>query len=82
MTDFDFALQGDAKLSIGIFTANILAIFVAYFYSFTVYQGMQSRERWIQIKNEQLINLSYFIALVAFICLLNSEDYREDKLQK
>lgn len=34
------------------------------------------------MKNEQLINLSYLIALVAFVCLLNSEDYREDKIQK
>lgn len=32
------------------------------------------------LKNEQLINLSYIIALVAFICLLNSEDYREDRV--
>jgi hypothetical protein len=39
-TDFDFALQGDAKLSMVIFTACILAIFVSYFYSFTIYQGM------------------------------------------
>lgn len=36
-TNFDFALQGDAKLSMVIFTACILAIFVSYFYSFTIY---------------------------------------------
>ena len=39
-TDFDFVLQGDAKLSIVIFTACILAIFVSFFASFTIYQGM------------------------------------------
>ena len=63
-----------------IFTACILAIFVSYFASFTIYQGMQSKDKWISIKNEQLINLSFFIALVAFVCLLNSEDYREDEI--
>lgn len=51
-TDFEFKLQGDAKLSMVIFTATILAIFVSYFVSFTIYQGMNSKDRQILLKNE------------------------------
>lgn len=76
-TKFTFVLQGDAKLSMVIFTASILAIFVAYFASFTIYQGMHSKDRMLKIRNEHLIHLSFFFGLVGFVLMLNSEDYRE-----
>lgn len=79
---FNFVLQGDAKLSMVIFTACILAIFVSFFASFTIYQGMLSKERLIKIRNEHLIHLSFFFGLVGFLLLLNSEDYQEKELQR
>jgi len=81
-TQFSFVLQGDAKLSMVVFTACILSIFVSYFATVTIYQGMLSKERVFKLRNEHLINLSFFFGFVGFLLMLNSEDYREEEIQK
>ena len=65
-----------------IFTAGILSIFVSYFATVTIYQGMLSKERVFKLRNEHLINLSFFFGFVGFLLMLNSEDYREKEIQK